>query len=132
MMLHSPPGCNSCVVCVRAEAAGVSRVTTWLNPTSKDRTYLVNFRTHAARLREIASVLGDQDLRFGMEYVGPKTAWASQQYPFVHTMAEMKELIAEIGKPNVGIVLDSWHWYTSHEGRTEILSLRASRWCPST
>ena len=28
-------------------------------------------------------------------------------------MPEMKELIAAMGRPNVGIVLDSWHWYTS-------------------
>ena len=25
------------------------------------------------------------------------------------------ELIAEIGLTNVGLVLDSWHWYTAHE-----------------
>jgi sugar phosphate isomerase/epimerase len=39
-------------------------------------------------------------------------------------MAEMKELIEEIGEPNVGFVLDSWHWYTAGETEADILSLR--------
>jgi len=39
----------------------------------------------------------------------------------------MKELIAEIGRPNVGFVLDSWHWYTSSETRKDLLSLRGNQ-----
>ena len=104
--------------------AGVERVTTWLSPTSAQRTYLVNFRLHAQRLREIARVLADNNIRFGMEYVAPKTSWAAQRYPFIHTMAEMKELMAEMNQPNVGFVLDSWHWYTAGESKEDILSLR--------
>jgi sugar phosphate isomerase/epimerase len=38
-------------------------------------------------------------------------------------MAEMKELIAEIGRDNMGLVLDSWHWYTAGESDTDIRSL---------
>jgi sugar phosphate isomerase/epimerase len=63
----------------------------------------------------------------GLEYVAPKTLWSAQRYPFVHTMAEMKELIAEIGRPNVGFVLDSWHWYTAGEGRKELQTLRGNQ-----
>jgi sugar phosphate isomerase/epimerase len=71
----------------------------------------------------VASVLGDRGLRFGLEYVGPKTSWSAAIYPFVHTMAEARELIAEIGKDNVGLVLDSWHWYTAHETEADLLKL---------
>lgn len=106
--------------------AGVSRVTTWITPTSAQVTYLVNFRTHATRFRQIAEVLGDSGIRFGVEYVGPKTAWASQRFPFIHTMVEMKELFAEVNRPNVGFVLDSWHWYTSGESKQDLLTLHAS------
>ena len=103
--------------------AGVRRITTWLTPASAQRTYLANFRLHAQRLREIARVANDGGMRFGIEYVGPKTAWASQRYPFVHTMAELKDLMAEIDLPNVGFVLDSWHWYTSGDTKDDLLSL---------
>jgi sugar phosphate isomerase/epimerase len=109
------------------QRAGVTRCTTWISPASKDLTYLENFRAHARRLREAAGVLNDHGVRLGLEYVGPKTLWSAQRYPFVHTMAEMKELIAEIGKPNVGFVLDSWHWYTSGETKKDLLSLRAAQ-----
>lgn len=74
------------------QRGGVRRVTTWVLPASAQRTYLMNFRTHAQRLREIARVLNDNNIRLGIEYVAPKTLWASQRFPFVHTMAEMKEL----------------------------------------
>jgi sugar phosphate isomerase/epimerase len=108
------------------QRAGVQRVTTWITPASAQLTYLVNFRVHAFRLRAIASVLDGNGIRFGVEYVGPKTAWASQRYPFIHDMATMKELFAEINGPNVGFVLDSWHWYTSGETKQDVLSLRGS------
>lgn len=105
------------------KAVGVQRVTTWLSPTHADRTYRINFQTHVSRLGEVARVLADQDLRFGMEYVGPKLSWTAQRYPFVHTLAEMKELIAEIGQPNVGVVLDSWHWWNAGEGVSDLSTL---------
>ena len=104
--------------------AGVKRVTTWVMPASKQLTYTANFRMHARRMREVAGVLEDAGIRFGMEYVAPRTLLTSQKYPFVHTMAEMKDLIAEINKPNVGVVLDSWHWYNAGDTKEDILALR--------
>lgn len=97
------------------EKAGISRVGTWLMPTSDELPYVQNFRQHAKRLRECAKVLADHGQRLGLEYVGPKTLWSSKRYPFLHTMAETKDLIAEIGTGNVGFILDSWHWYTAGE-----------------
>ncbi len=105
--------------------AGVERVTTWIMPASARLPYLENFQMHARRLREIAGVLNDKKIRFGVEYVAPKTLWTSQRYPFIHTMAEMKELFAEIDRPNVGFVLDSWHWYNAGDTKDDLLSLRA-------
>lgn len=105
------------------ERAGVDRVTTWLMPVHASLTYRENFRQHAARLRECANVLGAHGCRLGMEYVGPKTIWSSARYPFIHTMREMKELIAEIGLTNVGFVLDSWHWYTAGESAGDLKTL---------
>jgi len=104
--------------------AGVARVGTWLSPSHGSLTYLANFRRHAQRLREVAKVLADHAIRLGLEYVGPKTSWSAGRFPFIHTMAEMKDLIAEIGCPNVGFMLDSWHWYAAQETRADLVSLR--------
>jgi len=104
---------------------GVTRVGTWLAPSHNTLTYLANFRQHVRRLHEVARILGDYGLRLGLEYVGPKTSWSRGRFPFIHTMAETKDLIAEIGCDNVGFMVDSWHWYTAHETPADVLSLRA-------
>jgi sugar phosphate isomerase/epimerase len=105
--------------------AGCTRVTTWISPGSNDLTYLENLKLHGRRLRECAAVLEDHGCRLGLEYVGPKTSWTRSKYPFVKCMKEMKELIAEIGKPNVGFVMDSWHWYTAGETLADLETLAA-------
>jgi sugar phosphate isomerase/epimerase len=107
------------------QRAGVTRICTWLSPSHRSLTYLANFRQHTRRLRQVAKVLADHGIRLGLEYVGPKTSWAAGRFPFIHTMAEMKDLIAEIGCANVGFLLDSWHWYTAQETPTDLLTLRS-------
>ena len=106
------------------QRAGVTRVGTWIMPTHDSLTYIQNFKQHVRRLREVAVIAEDHGMRLGLEYVGTKSLWSSKAFPFVHTMVETQELIAEIGKPNVGFVLDSWHWWTAEESSADILTLR--------
>lgn len=105
------------------QRAGVTRTGTWLMPTHAELTYNENFKQHAHRLKQISRILSDHGLRFGMEYVGPKTLWSSQKYPFIHSMSETKELISAIDIKGVGLILDSWHWYTAHESKADLLTL---------
>ena len=39
------------------------------------------------------------------------------------THSAHKELIGEIGMENVGLVLDSWHWFHAGETKEDVLSL---------
>jgi sugar phosphate isomerase/epimerase len=103
--------------------AGVERVGTWLTPAHDELTYLENFRQHTDRLREIASILKDHGARLGLEYVGPATSRLRRRYGFVHTLAEVRELMAAIGTGNVGVVLDSWHWFTARDTEADLLEL---------
>jgi sugar phosphate isomerase/epimerase len=106
--------------------AGVTRVGTWLMPASDTLTYRQYFDVVAKRLRETARVLeGEGGLRLGLEYVGPKTSWASRRYPFIHTLAETRDLIGEIGQKNVGYVLDSWHWFLAGDTLEDLRGVRA-------
>src|SRR5262245_41439004 len=104
--------------------AGAERVGTWLMSGHDSLTYLQNFRQHARRLSEAARVLKDQGQRLGLEYVGTPTLRARRKFPFVHTLAETKELIGEIGSGNVGFVLDSWHWWCAGDTADEIRALK--------
>ena len=106
------------------QKAGVTRISTYILPFSDDLTYLQNFRQHAARLRACAQILKDHGLHFGLEYVGPRTSWRSKRHPFVHTLSEIKELIVAIGTGNVGVQLDTYHWFNAEETQEDILTLR--------
>jgi sugar phosphate isomerase/epimerase len=103
--------------------AGVDRVGTWLTPAHNSLTYLRNFKQHEQRLREVARVLHDHGQRLGLEYVGTQTSRSTRKYPFVHTLAETKELIAGIATGNVGLVLDSWHWWQAGDTAEDLQSL---------
>jgi len=105
------------------QSVGATRMNTWIMPTHQDLTYRENFKQHSERLGLVAEVIADYDIKLGLEYVGPKTLMARDRYAFIRSMKETKELIVEIDAPNVGIQLDSFHWYCSEETVADILSL---------
>jgi sugar phosphate isomerase/epimerase len=102
---------------------GAERMATWIMPGSNDLTYLKNFEQHRRRLREAAKVLRDYNIRLGLEFVGPRTSRARFRFPFICTQLGMMELVEAIDTGNVGLLLDSWHWYTSHGTVRELLQL---------
>ncbi len=106
------------------QEAGVDRIATWIRPGHDQLTYLQNFRQHASRLRQVAKVLEDRGIWLGLEYVAPKTSWVHLRYPFIHTLAEMRDLVAEINADKVGLVLDSWHWWHAGDNAADIVMLR--------
>ncbi len=109
------------------QRAGVTRAMTWIRSFHNELNYLQNFRQHAVRLRETAIILNDHGIRFGLEYLGPKALWTSAKYPFIHTLAELQELIAAIGQPNVGIHLDTAHWFAAGESLDTIRALTSKQ-----
>lgn len=108
------------------QRAGVTRMGTWLSPSHDELTYNANFKQHAERLREVTQILKDHGLRLGLEYVGTQLLLVGKRYPFLHTMAETRELIAAIGTGNVGFVLDTWHWWTAGDTEADLLALKNS------
>jgi len=110
--------------CKALERAGVWRVSTYVLSFDRNLSYLQNFRSHAYRLRACAQILKDHGQKLGLEYLGPMTLWRRERHAFIHSLNEMKELIAAIGTSNVGIQLDSWHWFTADETEEDLLTLR--------
>ena len=106
------------------ERAGVTRLGTWIMPGHATLGYTENFAQHASRLREIATVLKDHNVRLGLEYVGTPSLRASFENEFIYSMAQTKELIQAIDTGNVGFVLDSWHWHMAGETEADLLTLQ--------
>jgi sugar phosphate isomerase/epimerase len=106
-----------------AAAIGAHRTMTWIMPGSDDRALEENRRFHVERFTPIASILHQHHCSLGLEFIGPKTLRDGFKHPFIHTMEDMLAMGAEIG-PNVGILLDCFHWHTSHGTADQLRALR--------
>lgn len=78
------------------------------------------------RLRVLAAMLGEYGLRIGIEWIGPKTLRDRFKYPFVHRLDQLLELIDGV-EPEVGVVIDTFHWWTSGGTLDELRNLPAQR-----
>ena len=96
-----------------ARDIGACRTTTVIRPYSDERPFEENYAFHVTRLKPVAEILGEYGCRFGLEFIGPKTLRQDKEHPFIYTMDGMLALGRDLG-PNVGLLLDLWHWYTSH------------------
>lgn len=106
-------------------AAGIPALGTWIRPMDAVLPYRRNWTRHVERMALVAEILAGSDLKLGLEYIGPKTFWSTERYPFIHTLREARELFADIGTGNVGVVLDTYHWYTAGESADDLRTLAA-------
>jgi sugar phosphate isomerase/epimerase len=83
------------------------------------------------RLSAIANVLQTSNIRLGIEFLGPlyfrqprPDAPASE--PFIWNMRDALALAKDCA-PNVGVVLDAWHWHHSNSTVADIVDAGAAR-----
>jgi sugar phosphate isomerase/epimerase len=108
-----------------AKELGCDRCSTWMLPGSDTLPYDQAWEWHVARFRPIAQVLADHGIRFGVEFIGPKTLRAKFAHEFVYTLDGMMELARAIGTGNVGLLLDAFHLYTSGGTLAQVEALNA-------
>ena len=109
-----------------ADAAGCRRCTTWLMPCHDELDYEANYALHVRRLQPVAAVLAESRIRFGIEFVGPRTLRQTRKYAFVHTIDQCLKLCDAIGH-DCGVLLDSFHWFTSHADEQDITAKLCGR-----
>jgi sugar phosphate isomerase/epimerase len=83
------------------------------------------------RLAAVAEVLQRSQIRLGLEFLGPLymrvgRAGGPPATPFIWNLPDTLELAKEIG-PNVGIILDAWHWHHSRSTTADILAAGKAR-----
>lgn len=106
-----------------ARAINCPRMVTWImssTPTPKAELR----RTYKERFEAAAEVLAKHQVRLGLEFLGPLHIRKAAPHEFIWRMDEMLEFAKEIG-PNVGLLLDSWHWH--HAGATAQEIVRAGK-----
>ncbi|MFF2092485.1 sugar phosphate isomerase/epimerase family protein [Paenibacillus sp. NPDC058174] len=106
-----------------AAALGCTSCCTYVLPsTDQNAAHFMALATR--RLRLCAQILGAYGIRLGLEFVGPhhlRTNWAN---PFIWTLDETLDWIDTIGESNVGLLFDSFHWYTNEHSIADIEALR--------
>jgi sugar phosphate isomerase/epimerase len=109
-----------------AAAVGCTSCCTYILP-SVDENAAQFMAVATRRLRTCAQILGAYGISLGLEFVGPhhlRTAWKN---PFIWDMQQTLDFIRAIGEPNVGLLFDCYHWYTTGGTIEDILSLKASQ-----
>ena len=82
------------------------------------------------RVAAISEVLRKSDTRLGLEFLGvqqfrvPRAGTPS--HPFIWTLTETLALAKDCG-PNIGVILDVWHWHHSGGTLADIRATDASR-----
>jgi sugar phosphate isomerase/epimerase len=107
-----------------AQQLGATRCATWMLPFSDDFRFVEHFDLIVGRLRPIAQILADRGLRLGLEFVGPRTLRQGHKFGFISSLDGALALCSAIGTGNVGLLLDSFHWYTSHGAAEDLAGLR--------
>ncbi|WP_226526752.1 sugar phosphate isomerase/epimerase family protein [Metabacillus niabensis] len=109
-----------------AQELGCTRCCTYILPSTDLKS--AQFMSLAVkRLRICAEILGSYDVRLGLEYVGPHHLRNTWKNPFIWTQEETLQLIDAIGLPNVGLLLDSYHWYTTGLSSEDLSNLNAQQ-----
>ena len=106
-----------------AKAIDCPRMITYIMPSSETPKEELR-RVYKQRFTESAQVLARSDVRLGLEFLGPLHFRKQFPHEFIWRMPEMLEFAKECG-PNVGLLLDSWHWH--HAGGTTADILAAGR-----
>ena len=106
-----------------AKSLGADRTSTFIANADDERPWDENYEFHIVRLRPIAEILADHGIRFGLEWVGPKTLRDEKRYAFIHTMAGALQLGADLGAGEVGLLVDIFHLFTSHTDVSEVRNL---------
>jgi sugar phosphate isomerase/epimerase len=99
----------------------------WIEPASNKLTYAQNMSWHIRRLRPIADVLAEHGCRLALEPIGPVTLRRGFRHEFVYSVPMALELFAAVDRPNIGLLLDCFHWYTSHGTLGDLEQLNASQ-----
>ncbi len=78
------------------------------------------------RLQAVSEMLRPMNINFGVKFVGLASFRKRQPYEFIWRMDETLEFVKDCG-PNIGVMLDSWHWYHAGATPADIVAAGKSR-----
>ena len=80
-------------------------------------------------LRDRTGILAERaephGVAIGLEFLGLRTFRLDEPHAFINNVPDTMTMLRETGRPNVGLILDSFHYFTSGGDLSQIRSLRA-------
>ncbi|MED3509502.1 sugar phosphate isomerase/epimerase family protein [Bacillus velezensis] len=106
----------------KAYKLGCTRFSTFLHPSTEKNA--AKYMLEATqRLRHIAQFLKIYEMDLALEFVAPYHLRNAHHNELIWTIEDMLLWIDVINQSNVGILLDSFHWYSSKSSVEDILQL---------
>ena len=121
-----------------AAQLGLTRTATCVLPETSRRTDDASDRAahraevvafHRERLGDIARILDDHGIRIGLEFIGVESSRTGRGDPFVTRTADLFRDLGTIfdDHPNVGLLVDVFHFYAAADPIEEALALGVDR-----
>ncbi len=80
-------------------------------------------------LRDRTKILAERaephGIAIGLEFLGVRTFRLDEPHAFINNVPDTMTMLRETGRPNVGLILDSFHYFTSGGDLGQIRALRA-------
>lgn len=111
------------LVARQAQQLGFRRAVLVILPFHETLPFDDAFAEHARRLNKMAMILDEHDIALGLEYVSPLSRRSPYPHAFVHDLGGMLRLCDALDSPNVGLLLDSFHWHCAGETVADLESL---------
>ncbi len=105
-----------------AKAVSSLSCVTYIPPSVEEDASLFLKRS-VERFRLVCDVLGEYGIAFGIEWVAPSHLRRSGN-PTIWTMNQALDLCDQIGRPNAGLLVDSFHWFVAGHTVSDLLKLR--------
>jgi sugar phosphate isomerase/epimerase len=95
-------------------------------PSSSEQPRGEQARTYRERLKRCCDVLDEYSIRLALECITPLHSRQAYPYEFIWHNDEMLEFGLTLS-PNVGLIIDSWHWHHAGSDPKWIVDIPAER-----
>jgi len=106
---------------------GADRCYTTIHPTCDQRPFHENFQFHVERLQRVGDALSAANVKLALSFLASPSDRADGGFEFIHQADPMVLLINSIRRENVGLLLDTWHWWVGGGDLEKLRSLRGEQ-----
>ena len=110
-----------------AKDISASIVYTYFLPFSDEIPFKENYILHKERTKKICELMAKYNCKLGIEFIGTKSLRKNHKYEFIWNLGQLLEFIEDVKMENLGILLDSWHLYSSDGKPKDIKKIKGEK-----